>query len=49
MLTFLFLVKKVIKLINIPLSIKQRDKIIKGIWNIMIKYWKDKSGFKLCY
>jgi hypothetical protein len=35
------LLEKVLKLISSPLTKKQNQVIIKGTWNILIKYWKD--------
>jgi len=49
MLSFLFLVQKTFKMIGVQLSAKQRDKVIKGIWNIAVKYWKDNIGNVNCY
>lgn len=35
------LLEKVFKLISYPLTKKQNQTIVKGTWNILIKYWKD--------
>lgn len=41
MISYIFLIEKALKQIGTPLSSKQNQKIIKGIWNLINKFWID--------
>jgi len=35
------LVEKAIQKLGIVLSHKQNEKLLKGVWNLVVKYWSD--------
>lgn len=40
---FMSLLEKIFGLIGMPLTKQQKQCVIKGTWNILIKYWRDKD------
>lgn len=41
MLSYICLVEKAIQKLGISLSHRQNDKLVKGVWNLVVKYWLD--------
>ena len=41
MLSYLVLVERALNNLGLKLSSKQNEKVIKGVWNLVVKYWKD--------
>ncbi len=41
MLAYMCLVEKAIQKLGIVLSHKQNEKLLKGVWNLVVKYWSD--------
>lgn len=41
MISYLFLIEKALKGIGITLGSRQNEKVIKGIWNVLLKFWVD--------
>ena len=41
MLTYVVLVEKALSNLGLTLSKRQNEKVFKGVWNIVNKYWKD--------
>ena len=41
MLTYMVLVEKALTNLGLTLSKRQNEKVFKGVWNLVSKYWKD--------
>lgn len=43
MLNYLCLVEKAVHNLGISLSANQNEKLVKGVWNVVVKFWSDYS------
>ena len=41
MLSYMCLVEKALSKLGMTLSPKQNEKLLKGVWNIVLKFWSD--------